>query len=149
MFTSTLDTATRQLSIQLINGSRLRTETFTVRSTEHAMRLYKSNVARSIVYTLLRWVKQREWTMEYTSMMDARTQFAIDRLRLTFEMHAESRLEVVVHKVLAQHADLALLVPGPKSRYRGHYEKVILPLLRWAQQYYASHISGSARQRCV
>lgn len=146
MFTSTLNTSTRQLHVQLISGSRLRTETFTVRSVDHAIRLYKSNVARSIVYTLLRWVKQREWTMNYTRTATAKSQYAIDRIRLSLEMHAESSLEAVVRKVLQQQHDLALLIPGPGSRYRKHYENIIDPIIQWAQRYHALSI---AKHRCA
>lgn len=142
MFTSTLNTATRQLRIQLINGSRMRTETFNVRSVDHAIHLYKSNVARNIVYTLLRWVKQREWTMAYTRTLDAKAQYAIDRMRLTLELNAESRLEVIASKILRHSDDFNTLAPGVKSRYRRHYDTVITPIIAWAKQYHAEKTGG-------
>lgn len=135
MFTSELNTATRQLSIELFNGSHTRTEIFKIRSVDHAIELWQSNIARNIIYVMLRWVKQREWTMKHTRTMTDQAQHAIDRTRLLLEMHAESRLHVVVAKVLQQGRDLDLLVPGDKSRYRRHYDNVIQPIREWAAQY--------------
>ncbi|HWK58142.1 MAG TPA: hypothetical protein VNQ80_12420 [Parapedobacter sp.] len=147
MFDTHLNTATRTLHIELPNGLRTRTITMPVTSTQQAINLYNTNVAKYIIATLTRWVKHREWTLRYIGQLNATEQYAIDALKEMLADHSESKLHVIILQVSKHDQNIARIAPGEKSRYHRKYLHEVVPIRYWCQQEYAKRYHPDLKNR--
>ncbi len=147
MFNTQLNTESRTLTIEFPNNGKLRKETFDVTSVDHARRLYETNAAKYIIATLTRWVKQREWALQYLGDMTPAREYAVAALRTMLENHAESKLHMVILQVAKHDGDILRIAPGEKSRYYRHYLYNIVNIRYWCRNEYQRRYHTDLKHR--
>lgn len=106
-----------------------------VNAADAKRRLY-FRLRRYITETLKAWLMQRWYaiasnktTDRYTEKLNA-IQILINQLN-TYQQASHRR---VVDLVCRQRSKIELISPGEKSRYRDHYIKIILPILKYCRE---------------
>ncbi|HWK58709.1 MAG TPA: hypothetical protein VNQ80_15305 [Parapedobacter sp.] len=136
MLTGHLDTKQRVLILEYPKRAHLPKRVVPVMSTDHAVTVWTVQARKYIFEQLRGFVLQRSKAVVLmTGARHARAQNAVDKLLFMLMGGYESTLPALCAKVVADSDLIEELAPGPFSRFRHHYQEVIMPIVEWCGNY--------------
>ena|SRR5690606_19167507 len=134
MVRSTIDRTNGVLRFEYPERSGFKNEEVRFDNNRTAMGLWRLRMRSYVMTTLMRYKRQR--THALAEVMTPQRQFAIQEITEVLLSDYEGRdLTYFLMQVMKLSRHVAEIAPNPNSKYREHYETVILPMYHWINFY--------------